>query len=61
MRSARGSETAGKNRPGYEGAAHEKQGSILAEGAGFVAAMFVQARIDRVSPWATIRDVVISV
>ena len=36
MRSVRGSETAEANGPSYEGAAHEKQGSILAEGAGFV-------------------------
>jgi len=36
MRSVRGSETAEANGPGYEGAAHGKQGSILAEGAGFV-------------------------
>ena len=36
MRSVRRSETAEANRPGYEGAAHE-QGSILAEGGGFVA------------------------
>jgi hypothetical protein len=35
MRSLRGSETAEANRPGYEGATHE-QGSILAEGVGFV-------------------------
>lgn len=34
MRSVRGSETAEANGPGYEGAAHEKQGSILAEGGG---------------------------
>ena len=32
----RGSETAEANRPGYEDAAHEKQGSILAEGGDFV-------------------------
>ena len=43
MRSLRGSETAGKNGPGYEGAAHGKQGSILAEGGGFVAGGFKDA------------------
>jgi len=37
MRSVRGSETAEANRPGDEGAANGKQGSILAEGGGFVA------------------------
>lgn len=36
MRRVRGSETAEANGPGYESAAHEKQGSILAEGWRFV-------------------------
>jgi len=47
MRSVRGSETAEANGPGYEGAAHEKQGSILAEGEGFVFGNAVQVAISQ--------------
>ena len=42
LRNERGSETAEANGPGYEGAAHKKQVSILAEGAGFVLGMLVR-------------------